>query len=331
MHGRMRDLDPATFRRLLLAKELYLHAVEHSHQPGAINKMIAVHNFHNSAEVTLRGITLFHEIRAERELNIDFEALLNTIDQAPKFKNDGQRLPYRQELRKLNSVRNLVQHHAHEPEESTMEEWRVFIRRFLERAYEEYFGSTFNEISGLTLVSDPQLRRLASLAERALSSRAWIEAASTAKVALTMATWSLLGTHSLARDQSRAVARMTMHRALEKSGLGQALAPIVDGIVAKIEGVRDFAAIVGSGVPLAALERYERFGIGVSLPITGEIETLGGKGVTEEDARWIHRFAIETILKWQTSQLDPHVPEQLKNGCERYLQSQESPASEAPP
>jgi hypothetical protein len=110
MPSDMPDLDPATFRRLLLAKELYFHAAEHSHQAGAINKMIAVHNFHNAAEVTLRGIALLYEIWPERELNVDFETLLNAIDQAPKFKSDGKRLPYRQELRKLNSVRNLVLH-----------------------------------------------------------------------------------------------------------------------------------------------------------------------------------------------------------------------------
>src|SRR5262245_8036487 len=130
--------DEATFRRLLLAKRLHAHGLDHARMFSALDKMIAVHSLHNAIEVTLRAIVLTHEIRAERELNIDFETLLNSVDQFPEFRQKGERLPYRQELRKLNSVRNLVQHHGHEPETSTMEEWRILSTRFLGRALKQY-------------------------------------------------------------------------------------------------------------------------------------------------------------------------------------------------
>ena len=104
-----------TFNRLLLAKQLYLHAFDHSNKAGAINKMISVHDFHNAIEIALRAIFLQYEIRAERQLNITFEAMLNEIDNYPQFKSQGIKLPYRQELRSLNQLRNLVQHHAAEP------------------------------------------------------------------------------------------------------------------------------------------------------------------------------------------------------------------------
>jgi hypothetical protein len=99
----------------MLSKQLYEHALDHSRTGAAVDKMIAIHNFHNAIEIVLRATMLEHEIRVERALNIDFEQMLKEIDQFPKFAENGQRLPYRQELRKLNSVRNLVQHHAHEP------------------------------------------------------------------------------------------------------------------------------------------------------------------------------------------------------------------------
>ena len=75
------DLDRKTtrLRRLMLAKQLYEHALDHSRTGAAADKMIAVHNFHNAIEIVLRAILLEHEIRVERELNIDFEQMLNNI------------------------------------------------------------------------------------------------------------------------------------------------------------------------------------------------------------------------------------------------------------
>jgi hypothetical protein len=56
-------------RRLMLAKQLYEHALDHSRTGAAVDKMIAIHNFHNAIEIVLRAILLEHEIRVERELN----------------------------------------------------------------------------------------------------------------------------------------------------------------------------------------------------------------------------------------------------------------------
>jgi hypothetical protein len=119
------EKDKVNFRRLLLAKQLYLHGLDHSKKAGALNKMIAVHNFHNAIEIALRAIILYYEIRAEKQLNIEFEVMLSDIDNHQDFKDQGIKLPYRQDLRNLNQLRNLVQHHALEPEDSSMEDWRV--------------------------------------------------------------------------------------------------------------------------------------------------------------------------------------------------------------
>jgi len=89
------DLTPIT----LLAKQLLIHGFNHSERPGALNKMIAVHNFHNAVEVALRCIFLKYEIRGEKQLNIEFGAMLNDIDNHQLFRDKGIKLPYRQELR----------------------------------------------------------------------------------------------------------------------------------------------------------------------------------------------------------------------------------------
>ncbi len=53
-----------TQRRLLLSKQMYEHGNEISRNADALSKMIAVHNLHNSIEITLKAIFLFYEIRA---------------------------------------------------------------------------------------------------------------------------------------------------------------------------------------------------------------------------------------------------------------------------
>ncbi len=98
-------MEQAVVRRLMLSKEFFRHALGRSEMSGALNKMIAVHNFHISIEITLRAIMLHHQIRTEKTLNIDFETMLSEIDNHPPFKQSGQKLPYRQELRNLTPIR----------------------------------------------------------------------------------------------------------------------------------------------------------------------------------------------------------------------------------
>src|SRR5699024_8351411 len=87
---------------------------------------------------------------------------LAEIDKHPPFKSENVKVPYRQELRNLNQYRNLVQHHAMVPEQSVMDDFRVFTRRFLEKSIPLYFGIEFSEVSRFEFIEDPLLKKLAS-------------------------------------------------------------------------------------------------------------------------------------------------------------------------
>lgn len=152
------EKEIVTFRRLLLAKQLYQHGLSHSRKEGALNKMIAVHNFHNAIEILLRSVLLHYDIRPDKELNVTFEVMLNYIDTFKDFKEKGLKIPYRQQLMMLNQNRNHVQHHAVEPESSMMDEWRVFTHRFLENSLDNYFHLNFDEISPIDMLADDTLQ-----------------------------------------------------------------------------------------------------------------------------------------------------------------------------
>jgi hypothetical protein len=298
-------------RRLLLAKLLYLHALGHSKASPAVDKMIAVHNFHNAVEVVLRAILLEHEIRVENHLNLDFEALMNNIDQFELFKAAGQRLPYRTELRKLNSIRNLVQHHAHEPEESTMEEWRVFSHRFLCKAYLEYFGVDFDQMSLRDFIADGRLKQLLVLTDNYLETNRWDDAVCASKLAFHYASSSLEANVRI-QDSSAFFASSRLDRGLRE---------VVENLYSRIGAAESYAAILASGINAADFARYKRSPIIVGLIFGGGpyFQNMHGP-VQESDALWVRDFVTDSILRWQNGGFGPGVPERSAAGCDKFLQ-----------
>lgn len=304
-------------RRLLLAKQLYEHALEHSAQAGALNKMIAVHNFHNALEIVLRAIMLRYEIRTERELNIDFETMLNGIDRAACFSSGEQRLPYRTELRKLNAVRNLVQHHVHEPEDSTMEEWRVFSHRFLVRSFDEYFQRDFDSLSSLDFIVDHRLRALLGLSERYLQEGNWKYSACIDKAVFEFARSTV---DSLSRsNRSIPFLESDMERAAGSERGARALVKTIEEVLKRIDQVQLHTALLSSGVPVRDYARMRRIPVFAYALLGGTAHFEASGEISEDDAKWLHGFVSRTLIRWQLEDLNPCVPEYLQVGCDKLI------------
>ena len=115
-------------RRLVLAKELHSRGVAYSMKSDGVSKMIAVHLIHNSLEVLLRAVATHYDLR---DRDTSFALLVRLI---AREKPEGKVLGYKRELLNINGLRNMVQHDAHEPTESAMEECRVRARAADERS-----------------------------------------------------------------------------------------------------------------------------------------------------------------------------------------------------
>lgn len=257
-----------SLKRLLLAKQLYMHALEHSRTDAALDKMISIHNFHNSIEITLRAILLHHEIRLERELSLDFESLMNQIDQYSIFRSQEKRLPYRLELRRLNTVRNLVQHHAHEPEESSMEEWRVFTERFLSRTFKEYFDENFDNLTSLIFINDERLRNLLECAEDRLSDGKLDRALCANRLAFT---YAMSGLHMHHADLGLNARSLTSGRlktgVLELDGV---INHILEAIQNRIMASERYSMLLASGVNAVQWARYMSMPVSIAITLGGE-------------------------------------------------------------
>jgi hypothetical protein len=346
-----------TLRRLLLAKQLFLHGIDHSEKAGPLNKMIAIHNLHNAVEVVLRAIFLHFEIRPEKELNIGFENMLGEIDKHPGFRNQGVQLPYRQEMRNLNQVRNLVQHHALEPASSAVEESRVFVRGFLRRAYQAYFGCDFETISSISMIEDELLRELMELSSSEIATGDLKKA-----LVLTDATfyWANAAIGECLPEPSWFLDRFD-----ELQEFSHNLASILSGFrdtgggpvpfggigaygdsfpelkrFAKRLGdslkhvqnrAAHYSALLASGVDLVDYRRFRDCTVITHFESSTDVSSTskatkrtisahwGDKEPSEQDAVWAHSFAVETIVRWQILGLRPRVPDGYVREAQRLL------------
>lgn len=307
-----------TIRRLLLAKQLYLHGLDHTNRTGALNKMIGVHNFHNAIEITLRSIFLHHEIRPEKQLNIEFEVMLSEIDKFAKFQADDIRLPYRQELRNLNQLRNLVQHHAVEPETSTMEDWRVFTKRFLEKSFDTYFGVDFESISALDMIQNERLRKLLELSQIKLHESFYSQSIAFADVALSTARSALL----------KLLPKVEIPRSFTEGG------HILDfrEFNEELSKLTEYAIVLSSGVSIADYRRYFLIQEKVHYILYDVPRVSREIDIDENSIEWAINFVVDTIVNWQYLGLDPQVPSEeqkiidklLSEGFQNFLTQEEA-------
>jgi hypothetical protein len=325
------------FRRLLLSKQLYLHGLDHSAKAGALNKMIAIHNFHNAIEIALRAISLHYEIRTEKQLNIEFEVMLNEIDRHKDFREREIRLPYRQELRNLNQLRNLVQHHAVEPESATMDDWRVFSRRFLARVCREYFGLDFNSLSSVDMIHHNVFREMLRTSLSCIQGgdvKSILKGVIIAKLVFQWSSFALLD--FLPEEEQEAVRAAMSHTDHDEivsdeavqttaSSLHEEQSEIVHselfcrGLQLPIKAKRTaeralyYSVLISSGISLMDYRRLElSTPSSVGCMINGNLGVRWGKGKQKPDeteAQWIHSFVVDTMVHWQVLGSEFEVPD----------------------
>jgi hypothetical protein len=304
----------AAFRRLLLSKQLYLHGLDHSMKAGALNKMIAVHNFHNAIEIALRAIFLHYEIRAEKQLNIEFEVMLNEIDNYEAFKDKGVRLPYRQELRNLNQLRNLVQHHAVEPESTTMNDWQVLTRRFLEQACQTYFALEFASLSPLSMIEDVSLREVLRLSLLSIEEDNFKRSLTLSKIAFEWAGQAISGFLPYEGLLSSSVITSGFRKFPD-------LRDAFEKLAEKTRRAEYYAALLSSGVNLVDYKRFESSTPSVAFTVGGSpnVQSLGFPGISDDTARWAHNFVVTTIVHWQALGLAPCIPYWGEEAAEKLI------------
>jgi hypothetical protein len=148
--------------QLLLAKQLFEHGIDHANKDGAINRMIAIHNIHNSIELILKTIAMKLKVAFEKDPH--FDKLIGDVGKSYKEKYDLD-LPLISNMKNLNSTRNDVQHSGLAPSKEALEKYKYLGYEFIDVVVNNCFEIKFENLSLIEFIEDERLRYLIKLAE----------------------------------------------------------------------------------------------------------------------------------------------------------------------
>ena len=147
-------------RRLVLAKSIFLHGCTHAKEADEISRMLAIHHFDNAVEITLKCVASQQGIAPDKRV-FDFEELLRKIPN----------LPLKDQIRGLHESRNTVQHQGDIPSSETVTKYKGYTEDFLRNSIQNNFGVSLDDLSLVSLIRSPKLRRLVQEAESSFGNR----------------------------------------------------------------------------------------------------------------------------------------------------------------
>ena len=201
----------------------------------------------------------------------------------------------------------MVQHHGTEPESSTMEEWRVITKNFLVRVFDEYLGCDFDQLSSITLIADHRLRQLLEIASDKISVDAWFESASMSKIAFLWGASNLY--QSLPGDGGNGKQNATFGiRNIDGNG-AQEIQKAIETVFDKIKDVEQFTAILSSGITILDYKKFSAITPPIGFVLSGAPYIYKKREVSEDEAKWVQEFVVNSIVNWQLAGFSPSVPE----------------------
>jgi hypothetical protein len=294
-----------TFRRLSLCKQLFQNGYDSSYNNDSLSKIIAVHNMHNSIELFLRSLFLHYGIRQEKTINIEFDVMLNEIDNWCRS-NGRETLQYRQELRNLNQQRNHVQHHAIEPEYSTMDYWRVYTRLFFEKAFMQFYDINFETFSSIDLINDSIIAAILGKADSKRIEGKYDESAYYSKLGFQIASLSLSDNMPAEGFHSAFFLASNFHEMRE-------MASLIEKISERIKMSERFTLLLTSGINSSEYANFQKITPNIMFSINGHPHFNDrDTEYTLEICNWVFEKVINWILMWQRNGIEIRVPDHMK-------------------
>lgn len=324
-------------RRLLIAKEFYLHGLQHSESIDSLSKIITIHNFHNAVEIVLKAIILTFNIRSEQQLNINFNQLINAVNNFPDFKDKNRSLPYLNDIVTLNKLRNFAQHQAIDPPGTAIDEYKVITKKFLEIVSQEYFRINFDTLNRSDFIADETIQKLIDIAIKNIGNEDYFDCIIPAKLAFICAIMSVekyLPVNYLAKNfHARNIPAFNVSsgdslevrgtkRSFEIANLIQAFDTLYQTLYEKIEDVEYLSIILSTGINILEYKRFTSMSNTISFAIGGKAyANIPENEPTKQDLVWFTEFVLKIIINWQLAGIDFSIPNTLKNAVEKVIES----------
>lgn len=287
-------LDPI-IRPLALSKQLYQEGLRQAAVTNTINKMIALHHFHGAIEIVLRMIVLKYGIKPEKELNITFDQLVADIDKSQELKDQDKKLPYRQQIRVINTHRNLIQHHAQEITETTLNESAFFSRAFFITAFKNFFNMDFETFSPIELIKDTGIRGLVQVAKLRLEQGHYIESCAIQKYAFFHLLDGLEAALPKTSDRHYQLQDLKFDSATTRQ-LGRVFDEVEKGIADSFK----YSTLLVIGVPFAEYLRFSKLYATLAFTGNGTPHITSSGDIEKDEAIWALSFVTDAILKLES-------------------------------
>jgi hypothetical protein len=280
-----------------------------------MNKIIAVHHFHNAMEIALKTICSHYSISLDEALG--FPKLIEKIDAHPSLKDKDLKLPQRQRLQELNKVRNLAQHNGQPPSDPTLNECRVFGEQALRETCISYFGIDFDQLSLVDLISSQELRRLLKGAQLLAEKERYSRSVVLSYVAFVVA--SEVISSNLTQDYSLPI---HLHDPYTPS-IGQDQKN--EFILSRMRTLERNMVLLQTGIQATDFKKFLNLVPAVEFLAGGDLdhEDLGDNGPSKDDALWLLEFVVDAIIKWQTQGFVPSLRDFYRPAYEKLCKEAE--------
>ncbi|MFH1011399.1 MAG: hypothetical protein V1784_09240 [bacterium] len=154
-------------KRLIHAKQIFLHGVDHAGRPGELNRLFAVLAFDQAIEHFLN--TVIYELRGKTK-NAGDPKFQNLIDGAnAALENHGkQKMDSEANILRVHRIRNNAQHLHQIPSSDDVSDARVYTRDFLTNSFQLCFSKVFDELFLADAIESGDVKQHFGEAEKAL-------------------------------------------------------------------------------------------------------------------------------------------------------------------
>jgi hypothetical protein len=157
--------DPITFRKLTIAKQIYLDATRQPSSLSAVARIIAVVEYDLAIETALKAV--LGSLQPAKVPPDRFADLIQQVDHA--LTNAAlPPVPLRAAIQQVHNIRNDAQHQARYPSDVEVSDCRTYARDFLTDLIMQVWGLAFGSLHLGDLVEDATARGWLVEAEDAL-------------------------------------------------------------------------------------------------------------------------------------------------------------------
>lgn len=283
-------VDPITRKKLIIIRQLYQNAVIQSTSLHVVvNRLLAVIGFDLSVETVLR--TIVSVLDPSRTPADGFPGLIQQCDTA--LTNAGYNpIPDKANIQYVHSIRNDAQHKAKYPNESDVNDCRIYARDFLQKITFEVWGLDFEKISLTDIIQHEQVKQYLVDAELAFTQNDYQQAVQHAAAGLTFA---------LNRVESAIVGRLPSFAngilLVDSFGKPMSNSSSRDAYRA-IEKMQDTLLYTALGMNYAHFMEYRKVAGYVVFTIDGTPHFHGQKeSIEQKDAEFVLSYATNTIVQ----------------------------------